>query len=74
MNRLEIERKLLELVGPYPQIIWLKNFSDSGLYLERVMNGTLAYYLLESGNPPPSTQQRLSWCQEAAKAVTHVHS
>ena len=38
------------------------------------MNGTLAYYLLESGNPPPSTQQRLSWCRETAEAVAHVHS
>lgn len=45
-----------------------------GLCLERAANGTNPYYLLESGNPTPSTQQRLSWCREAAEAVAHVHS
>jgi hypothetical protein len=55
MSRLEVERKLLELVGPHPRITWLKSFSDTGLYLKHAVNGTLAYYLLESGNPPPST-------------------
>ena len=74
MSRLEVERKLLEIVGPHHRIIGLKSFSDTGLYLERVVNETLAYYLLESGNPPPSTQQRLSWCREAAEAVAHIHS
>jgi serine/threonine protein kinase len=74
VSRLEVERKLLEIVGPHPRIISLKSFSDTGLYLERAVNGTLAYYLLESGNPTPSTQQRLSWCREAAEAVAHVHS
>ncbi len=45
-----------------------------GLYLELAVNGTLASYLLESGNPSPSTQQRLSWCREAAEAVAYIHS
>lgn len=60
MGRLEIEAKLLELVGPHPRIICLKSVLDRGLYLEFAMNGTLASYLLESGNPCPSTKQRLS--------------
>ncbi|KAJ5154961.1 uncharacterized protein N7500_010400 [Penicillium coprophilum] len=60
MSRLKIERKLLEVVGPHKRIIGLKGFSDDGLYLERAVNGTLAHYLLESDNPPPSIQQRLS--------------
>ncbi|KFY35567.1 hypothetical protein V494_05801 [Pseudogymnoascus sp. VKM F-4513 (FW-928)] len=74
MSQLEAERKLLEVVGPHPRIISLKSFSVVGLYLERAMNGTLADYLLESGNPTPSIYQRLSWCREAAEAVAHVHS
>lgn len=73
MSRLEVERKLLEIVGPHERIIALKGFSDNGLYLERAVNGTLAHYLLESSNPPPSTQRRLSWCREAAEAVTWIH-
>lgn len=74
VSRLEIERKLLQIVSPHPRIILLKSFSDSALYLERAANGCLAYYLLESGNPTPSIQQRLSWCREAAGAVAYVHS
>lgn len=74
MSRLEVERKLLSIVNPHPRIIQLKSFSDTGIYLERAVNGTLADYLLESGNPPPSTQQRLSWCREATEAIAHIHS
>ncbi|KAJ6185451.1 hypothetical protein N7519_006752 [Penicillium mononematosum] len=36
MSRLEIEKKLLEIVGPHERIIGLKSFSSDGLYyLER---------------------------------------
>jgi hypothetical protein len=35
MSRLEIEKKLLDIVGPHERIIGLKGFSDNGLYLER---------------------------------------
>lgn len=74
MSRLEIERKLLEIIGPYPRIIGYKGFSNIGLYLERAENGTLADYILESGNPTPTIYQRLFWCLQAAEAITHIHS
>ncbi|RDW63151.1 uncharacterized protein DSM5745_10262 [Aspergillus mulundensis] len=74
MSRLEVEKKLLEIVGPHKRVIRLKGFSDAGLYLERVPNGTLAQYLLESDDPPPSLLQRISWCRETAEAVAWVHS
>ncbi|KAL4804179.1 kinase-like domain-containing protein [Aspergillus unguis] len=73
MSRLEVEKKLLEIVGPHDHIVRLKGYSDTGLYLERAINGTLAHYL-ESDNPPPSTLQRVSWCREAAEAVAWVHA
>jgi serine/threonine protein kinase len=74
MSRLEIEKKLLEIVGPHERIIGLKSFSVDGLYLERAVNGTLAHYLLESDNESPLLQQRISWCREAAEAVAWIHS
>ncbi|KAL3480619.1 kinase-like domain-containing protein [Aspergillus californicus] len=74
MSRLEIEKKLLEIVGPHERIIRLKSFEDDGLHLERAVNGTLAHYLLESDNVPLLIQQRLSWCREAAEAVAWVHA
>lgn len=41
MSRLELERQLLELVGPHEHIIELKGATDAGLYLERAPNGTI---------------------------------
>ncbi|KAJ4323089.1 hypothetical protein N0V84_004489 [Fusarium piperis] len=73
MTRLEIERKLLENIGPHERIIGLKSFSDTGLYLERALNGNVAEYMLESGKPLPSVKQRLAWCREAAEAVAWIH-
>ncbi|RMD39247.1 hypothetical protein DV735_g5880, partial [Chaetothyriales sp. CBS 134920] len=74
MTRLDVERKLLEIIGPHERIIRLKSFSNTGLYLERAVNGTVADYILESGKPLPSVKQRLSWCREAAEAVAWIHN
>ena len=76
LEQQEIEIKLLEQVCPHPRIIQLKGHSESGIYLERATNGSLADYLLEPDRPPSSisTQQRVSWCREAAEAVAHIHS
>ena len=55
MTRLDVERKLLETIGPHERIIGLKGFSDTGIYLERAINGTVARYILESGKRPQPT-------------------
>jgi serine/threonine protein kinase len=73
-SRLEIERKILTIVGEHSHIIRLKSFSDVGLYLERAVNGTLYKYLAESDHSTISIQQRLLWCRELTLAVVHVHS
>ncbi|KAL2863690.1 uncharacterized protein BJX67DRAFT_390361 [Aspergillus lucknowensis] len=70
MSRLEVEKKLLEIIGPHERIIRLKGLSDDGIYLERAINGTLADYLLESDNLPPSTLQRVSWWKQLSKDGT----
>ena len=62
MACLEVERKLLEIIGPHEQITRLKSFSDSGLYLEHALNRNVANYMLESGKPFPSVKQQLTWC------------
>ncbi|KAF2105207.1 hypothetical protein BDV96DRAFT_617909 [Lophiotrema nucula] len=59
MARLDVERKLLEIIGPHQRIIGLKGFSDTGIYLERAVNGTVAKYIVESGKLPPSLRQRM---------------
>ncbi|KAG4439228.1 hypothetical protein IFR05_005266 [Cadophora sp. M221] len=74
LSRLEIEKKLLQIIGPHPRIIGYKGFSNKGLHLERAEKGTLADCILESGNPLPTIHQRLCWFLEAAEAVAHIHS
>lgn len=61
MSRIEIEKQLLEIVGPHERIIALKGFNDAGLFLERGVNGNVYNYLRNSATAP-SIQQRLSWC------------
>jgi serine/threonine protein kinase len=73
MNRLEVERKLLEIVGRHERIIGLKGFSEKGLYLERALNGTVADYILASDRSL-SLRQRLLWCREVAEAVAWIHA
>ncbi|AEO60413.1 hypothetical protein MYCTH_2309609 [Thermothelomyces thermophilus ATCC 42464] len=74
MTRLEVERQLFEIIGRHERIIALRGFTDTGIYLERAPNGTVAEYILESGKPPPSVKQRLCWCREAAEAVAWIHA
>lgn len=74
MTRLEVERKLYEIIGPHERIIRLKGFSDTGIYRERARNGNVAHYMLESDNPPPSAKRRLTWCRETAEAIAWIHS
>jgi len=72
-TRLEVERKLLEIIGQHERIIGLKGGSKTGLYLERALNGNLADYILGS-KLSPSLKQRLTWCRETAEAVMWIHT
>ncbi|RJE17565.1 Protein tyrosine kinase [Aspergillus sclerotialis] len=78
IDRLEVERQLLELANPHERIIALKGVSSDtgGLYLERARNGNIGNYLhnTESERPRPSDSQRLAWCHEVAEAVVWIHS
>ncbi|KAK1479523.1 hypothetical protein CCUS01_04652 [Colletotrichum cuscutae] len=46
-------------------------FTETGLYLERAVSGTIFKYLTASNIPAPSLQQRLAWCRELSEAVEH---
>ena len=62
VSRLEVERELLEIVGPHPRIIGLKSLSDTGLYLERAVNGIYsnqAINLLQPSNDYPGAERLL---------------
>ncbi|KAK1622330.1 hypothetical protein BDP81DRAFT_507790, partial [Colletotrichum phormii] len=52
LTRLELEHKILTiLVGQHPRIIGHKGFKETGLYLERAVNGTIFDCLTASDIP-----------------------
>jgi hypothetical protein len=71
MSRLEVQRKLLEIVGPHHRVIGLKSFSGTGLYLERAVNGTLAYFYSNQAIRPlrPSND-----CPGAERLLRQLHT
>lgn len=73
-TRLEIEHQILSVVGRHPRIVTHKGYTEAGLYLEHVANGTISDFLSGSDHPRPSLQQRLAWCRELSEAVDHIHS
>ncbi|WAO94552.1 Hypothetical protein NCS54_01214100 [Fusarium falciforme] len=74
MTRLELEHKILMIVGQHPGIITDKGFTEAGLYLERATNGTILKYLADPNHPSPSLQQRIVWCRQITEAVHHIHA
>jgi hypothetical protein len=72
-DRLEVEGKLLEIIGQHERIIGLKGVSKTGLYLERALNGTVADYILTSDRIP-SLKQRMTWCREVSQCQGYVCS
>lgn len=70
MDRFIIEKKLLEAIGQHERITKLKDFSETGLYLERATNGTVPAYISDRS---PSLKQRLAWCRETTEAVAWIH-
>lgn len=74
MTRLEVEHKILEIIGQHARIISHKGLTEAGLYLERAANGTIFNFLAEKKHCHISLQQRIAWCREVIEAVEHVHS
>lgn len=53
--------KMLEVIRPHERVTELKDFSDTGLYVERGVNGALVDCILEARYPTtPLVKQRLS--------------
>ncbi|KAG6354099.1 hypothetical protein INS49_005070 [Diaporthe citri] len=74
LTRLELEHQIPTVVGRHPRIVTHKGYTEAGLHLERVANGTIHDFLSASDHPRPSLQQRLAWCREPSEAVDHIHS
>ncbi|KAK4240896.1 kinase-like protein [Achaetomium macrosporum] len=72
MKRVQIEAKMLEVLGPHPRIIRFKGLTEDGLLLEFMPNGNVYDYL--SAHPDVPLHRRLAWCVQAAEAVAYIHS
>ncbi|KAJ5159144.1 uncharacterized protein N7500_008795 [Penicillium coprophilum] len=69
---LEIEAQLLDLLYAHPRIIQSKGLTEHGLLLEFAPNGNLSDYI--TSDHLITLDQRLHWCQQAAEAVSYIHT
>lgn len=67
---LELEARILQLIGSHKYIIGFKGLTESGLLLERAPFGSIAAYLERND---PALQQRLAWASQATEALVAVH-
>jgi len=72
MKWVQIEAKILDILGRHPRIVQSKGIRKEGLLLEFAPNGNLHDYL--TAHPEASLERRLSWCIQATEAVAYIHS
>ncbi|GAB1312201.1 hypothetical protein MFIFM68171_02411 [Madurella fahalii] len=72
MKRVQIEAKMLEVLGPHPRIVQSKGLTEYGLLLEFMLNGNVYDYLSVHSAVP--LHRRLAWCVQATEAVAYIHS
>jgi len=70
---LGVESEIYNILGSHTNIIGFQGGDENGVYLEYAVNGSVLEYL-QRATPCPSTQQRIKWSQQAAKALAHCHS
>ncbi|KAJ2905729.1 kinase-like protein [Zalerion maritima] len=72
MKWVQIEAKILSILGRHPRIVQLKGRTKDGLLLEFAPNGNLHDYLM--AHPEALVERRLAWCMQATEAVAYIHS
>lgn len=71
VDNIQVEARLLEVLGSHPRIIRSHGLTEHGLLLQYASNGNLSDYIAE--NPNISLEQKLHWCEQAAEAVRYIH-
>ncbi|KAK8048263.1 hypothetical protein PG994_009993 [Apiospora phragmitis] len=71
LNSLEVEIRILEILGDHSRIIRLKGKHEDGLLIEYMPNGSVKAYL--RNNPGTPSLQRLKWAFQAAEGLAYVH-
>ncbi len=72
MKMVQIEAKILGILGSHPRVVQSKGLTKDGLLLEFALNGNLYDYL--TIHPEVSLERRLAWCIQAIEAVSYIHS
>lgn len=72
MKRVQIEAKILSILGSHSRVVQSKGLTKDGLLLEFAPNGNLCDYL--TTHPEVSVERRLAWCIQATEAVAYIHS
>ena len=66
------EAEIYRRLGPHDRLVPMLGYSEEGLVLEYMENGTLEDYLRKHHNV--TMDQRLRWAQEAAEGLQLLHS
>ncbi|KAF2844328.1 kinase-like protein, partial [Plenodomus tracheiphilus IPT5] len=69
---LQIEAKMLDVLGSHPRVVRSKGLTGDGLLLEFAPHGNLHDYL--TAHPETSLEKRLAWCIQATEALGYAHS
>lgn len=72
LKGLEVEEKILNILGNHPRIVRLRHRHEAGLLLEYMPNGSVEKYLLR--HPDTSLEQRMNWALQAAQSLAYVHA
>ncbi|ETS84061.1 hypothetical protein PFICI_05937 [Pestalotiopsis fici W106-1] len=69
---IDVERRILEVLGKHPRIVPYLRFDQSGIHLAKAKLGDLQNYI-DSYHTELHPLQRYKICEQVTEAVVHVH-
>ena len=69
---LDVEGRILRILGHHPRIVRLKQKHEAGILLEHMPNGSVGKYL-RGVAPTTPLAQRLKWAWQAAQGLAYIH-
>lgn len=71
---LQVESQILQALGQHERLVEYVRTTDCGLVLRYAVNGDIHQYIRKTPAIQIRTGQRLLWAEQAAEAVSFVHS
>jgi serine/threonine protein kinase len=72
LTSIKVEHKILQLIGPHPRIVELKDLAEDGIILKYYPNGTLRSHI--KNHPYETLERRLEWAKQLVDTLSFVHA